>query len=393
MEVTTSSSLNLNCEVDDWTGEGLYVGVQRCGFFLYSCKDIPKDFVVPDSPYYFYSIKDGYGDTVYSDKDDMSGDFKSMKYVKAFSTNKQKQMSVNRGGRYKVHVAIAPDLYEYTSEVDIRDEACARVTNTTAKVGNLLCPQLRITSGYPYDADALSGEKSLEWSVSPDGRPDDILLKESETFKFDTSKPLLAAVDTLDLPIDGLEPGKYIYTVKSDFAPACRTFEAVVSDTLRAEISFDKELYKLGTDAEAKLKIDMNFGYPYIAKDETSGVPTIVVSTTLLEESVATTFSDAAWAEAPLNYMAELSVALDKITEDTIAQYGGTVPFNLTVSFNGETQYTTTLELKIDGSEGVGSIVNDDQSHSTEYYNTMGVKVDGSYRGVVITGDGRKLIK
>jgi hypothetical protein len=392
-KVVTSSAYNGD-DQEEWDGEGYHVGQQLCSFTVYNCKEINKSATVPEKSAFKFSILDADGETVDSGESDMSNIFKSIKYAKNISMLKQIQFGVMRGGRYKMVAEITPDLLSYANEVDVKDEACARVKNTSSKVGNGLCPEICLTSGYPYDAASISGEMTLDWSVSPDGQPDKVIASDTEILALTSEKPTLAAVDTLYLYVPDLEPGKYIYTMRSDFEGANRTFEASVIDTLRAELSIDKDKYTLGTDKEVKLKIDMNYGYPYIAADSETGTSTITIVTTLAGETASAEISDQSWASSTVNCTANIAVPLDKVTNELVEQNKDGVPLSLYIVFNSETQYQATIYLPIEAvSGGVNRIAADEKSEQELYYNVLGVPVDKSYRGVKISKAGSKIVK
>lgn len=394
LQIKTSMSANAD-SLSDWTGEGYHAGIQLCGFTLYNCSDINKDVTLPDSAKFTFAIADSYGNSVDSVDLDMTSAFKKLKFTNKFSQSIQTQVGVYCGGRYKASAKLSPDFFSYETEIDLIDEACTRVSNNSVKVGGVLCPIIYITSGYPYDVEAVAGEHSLQWSVTPDDNPNKILANDTETFNLSNDKPLLAATDTLDLPVPELEPGKYIYTISSDFAGANRTFEATVIDTLKTELSLDKELYTVGVDKEAKLKIDMSYGYPYIATDSDTGTSTLRVVTTLLDDSNSVEYSDKSWATSTVQCTADIAVPLDKVTSDVVKQYEGKVPLNLSVVFNSETQYQATVLLNIEAeSTGVRNItIGNDANQQIQYYNVFGMPVDDSYHGIVISNDGRKLLK
>jgi hypothetical protein len=378
----------------DWTGEGYHSGVQTAALVFYACKTVPKDFVIPDNPTYNCTIVDAYGDTVETIKESLKTKFTLMKVSNKYSSTMASGIGVSRGGAYKLLLNFSPDMFAFEHEMILKDEACARVSNTKAKVGDMLCPVVEVTSGYPYDVDAIAGNKAVKWSVSQDGQADKIIEEEEDTIYFDTTKPLLAAVDTLLMPVLDQQPGKYIFTMTSaDFAPLNRTFEAIVSDTLRADVTLDKQLYRLDTDTVAKLKVAMNFGYPYIEAAEEGGLPTITVSTEMLDQAKYTKFSDAAWATTTLDYTAEVEVPLTAIANDDVKDNDGEIPLTIKVEFNGETQYQALIGIAVEGSAGVEAVDVDAAMKPVEYYNTQGVKVDKSYRGIVVTNDGRKILR
>ncbi len=379
-----------------WTGEGFHAGIQSCTFTLYNIKEIPSQFEVPENPTVFCIIKDAYGNEVYSSEKNIASEFNKMKLMKNYSSTSSISVAVPRGGEYQLILDISPDLFSYEEDLLIKDEAGARVTNTKTKVNLDLCPVVTITSGYPYDLETVKGEKTLHWTVSPANDPTKIVADQTETFELDAEKPKLAAVVELPLAVEEeLEPGEYIYTLTSDFAPACRTFKAYVYDVPDVEVSLNKTEYKAGEDTEATLKVVMKYGYPYIQVDAGTEKNSVFMTIKLLEESKTAEYSDPAWADSEVLCTAELTVSLDAITDEIVNQYKGEVPMTLLIAFNGESQYESTLIIPFaSDSSGIEDISVDKSSNEKiKYFNIFGVEVDDSYRGIVISSVGHKSIR
>lgn len=379
-----------------WTGEGFHAGIQSCTFTLYNIKEIPSQFEVPENPTVYCIIKDAYGNEVYSSEKNIANEFNKMKLMKNYSSTTSISVGVSRGGEYQLSMSISPDLFSYEQDLLIKDEAGARVTNTKTKVNLDLCPVVSITSGYPYDPETVKGEKTLHWTVSPANDPTKIIADQTETFELDAEKPKLAAVVELPLAVEEeLEPGEYIYTLTSDFAPACRTFKAYVYDVPDVEVALNKTEYKAGEDTEATLKVTMSYGYPYISVDASTEKNSVFMTTKLLEESKTSEYSDPAWADSEVHCTADIAVSLSAVTDDVVNQYKGEVPLSLLINFNGERQYESTVIIPFAyDSAGIKDInVDNSDNAKIKYFNIFGVEVDDSYRGIVISSDGHKIIR
>lgn len=92
---------------------------------------------------------------------------------------------------------------------------------------------------------------------------------------------------------------------------------------------------------------------------------------------------------------ATLKVPLDKVTADIVKEDDGKVPLEVTVNFNGRQAYQTQLELpfETDGTGIDGITADDGCKPDVRYYNVFGLEVNSSYRGIVITSDGHKIIR
>ncbi len=351
---------------------------------------------MPENPTVYCIIKDAYGNEVYSSEKNIASEFNKMKLMKNYSSTSSISVAVPRGGEYKLSLSISPDLFSYEQELLIKDEAGARVTNTKTKVNLDLCPVVSITSGYPYDPETVKGEKTLHWTVTPANEPTKIIVDQTETFELDADKPKLAAVAELALAVDDeLEPGEYIYSLTSDFAPACRTFKAYVYDIPHVEVSLNKTEYKAGEDTEATLKVVMNYGYPYIQVDASTEKNSVFMTTKLLEESKTIEYNDPAWADSEVHCTADITVSLATVIDEIVNQYKGEVPMTLLIAFNGESQYESTVIIPFTSdSSGIDDISVDKSGNAKiKYFNIFGVEVDDSYRGIVISTDGHKTIR
>ena len=228
LDFSTTFLLN-DGEVTEWNGEGFHTGIQQVSLSIYNCKEIPKTFNIPDSPTIHFSITDGYGEEVESVEKDLTSVFNRIKFIHGDFLNKvSQQIAVMRGGVYTMKASITPDLFSYEVVAQIKEEAGVYVTNTKTVVDSILAPVVKITSGFPYHPEKVAGEKTLKWTVARADDPTKILDEDTESFELDASKILLAAEYVLELPVSGLQPGEYIYSLTSDYAPACMTFKAYV---------------------------------------------------------------------------------------------------------------------------------------------------------------------
>ena len=374
-----------------WDEPGFHTGIQKGSLTLFSIKEIPEKFEAPESPNTFIRFIDAYGNLTSSHEMDISDDFTTMGFVENWASSCSAGCTVNRGGQYTVEFGLAPNLFKYEQQVIIQDEACARVYDTFFKKGEQMTSTLNITGGYPFNPSSLTGEHSLVWTLASADSPEHILAKGNETFSLETEQDLMAPLATIKLEYGSLEPGKYLCSVSSDFAPASRTFDVEVYDVLQTDISMDKDLYVIGTDSEVNLQIAIKYGYPHISLNSDTGKHTIIVKAELCGEEYVFDFSDERWSNSDVDYTADITVPLNGITNDIANEYDFKLPLGIKVVFNGATQFENTVEIPIADTSGIESI-NADSGTMPEYYNVFGQKVDYSYRGIVITSDGRKIL-
>ncbi len=395
LSVTTTRVIEYQ-HLKDWDGEGLHTGLQNFTMTIFNCTAIPDDYVAPANPAFTYEIKDLNGNIVRQDTDNLTSFFKQPQ----FSANVKKDIiagfAVVRGGRYKLTAEITPGLFSYETELTFPSEPDMIIELWEESKGTALTPELTLTSGYPYEAADFAGVKHLHWTLTEANDPQTIIAEKDEEFELKSDSPSLAAIATLKLEFgDKLKPGKYACKVTSaDFAPANYTFEAIVNDVLLPQISLDKTIYRVPEDKEAVVTVDMSYGYPYVGRPE-SGEPTVTVSAKLYDDVTTEEYKDEAWAEGEMHCTATLKVPLDKVTADIVKEDDGKVPLEVTVNFNGRQAYQTQLELpfETDGTGIDGITADDGCKPDVRYYNVFGLEVNSSYRGIVITSDGHKIIR
>lgn len=378
-----------------WTGKDMHTGIQVFSLIFRNGKEIPRDFTSPEKPTFVFSILDPEGNEVGSTTKDISSDFRKLKYTTKFTANYSSSLCVNRGGQYKVAAGISPELFSYEKDMILNEEAGAQVSDYISRADSILCPKVTITSGYPYDPMSVAGKHSLRWAASKQDEPEVMIADNTIPFELTSGTPLLAAVAELTLEVPDLEPGEYIFTLSSDYTPANRSFKARVNDYLRVEASFNKTLYKSVEDKNAILKMDMNYGFPYIKVSSSTNKPTIYVTTDLQGESTTTEFSNDAWADAPIHYTADVVIPLQSVTQEIVESYEGKVPLTVSVAFNNDLQYKAIMIIPFEyNSSGIENVTSDSSlSKDVRFFNLMGLEVDENYKGFVITSDGHKLIR
>lgn len=385
-------------EFIDWQGEGLHAGVELFRLTIFNCKEIPEDIDIPESALMVVEISDMNGNVVVRRETDLTSEFRQLMFADSFSSAPSTNFTVIRGGEYKLKAEITPNLYSYETTLTLPDKPGMQISNDPTYVNASLQAKLTLSSGYPYEPADFAGPKHLHWTLAPVNVPDNVIVEKDETFELKSDLPTLAAQSVLYIDAgDELQPGQYTFTLTSDdFAPANYRFSASVNDTFMPEITLDKSIYTAGESAEAVVTADMHYRYPYVGSKNGYAEPTITVSATLLEDVTTENYSDAAWADSDMNCTATLKIPLDKVSADVVKKYDdGKIPLDFVIRFNGAQMYADTLEIPFatDGA-GIDDITPDvTTSRKVRYFNNLGVEVDDSYKGVVITSDGRKIIR
>lgn len=382
-------------QIKAWDSEGLHAGFETFSLQLFNCKGIPENITVPENTLLVCEIRDMNGNIVGNNDTDMSHVFDKLKFVETVLDGPGIGMNIYRGGKYKLTAMITPGLFSYETDVIFQDEPGIQIFNTSSKTDEPICPSLTITSGYPYVPEQFVGEKHLHWQLTSIKSPSEVIVEKDEVFELKSETPTLAAVAKFNLAVEGLEPGEYLYTITSDYEPANYTFKAIVNDVLKPEISLDKSIYKFGENKEAIVSVDMNYGYPYVGVSSSFDKPTITVNADLLGEKTSVSYSDETWADSDMHCMADVKIPLEKVTEETIKENGGKIPLVMSVLFNGTERFRTTISLPFEfDSSSIWEINADNLDKSkVRYFNILGVEVDESYKGLVISSDGHKIIR
>lgn len=383
-------------EIEEWNGEGFHAGIQLLHFTLFNCKDIPKDIEVPKKVILTCVVKDQNGNEVARAEGDMTKDFNKLKFLKKLTTYANVFTGVIRGGKYTFTAEISDGLFSYQTDLELPDEPSIQIFGKTTTIDDPLCPEIIITSGYPYSPSDYSGEKQLHWQMASVNSPEEVIAQNDETFELLSETPTLAAVDTLYLEVKDIEPGEYQYTLTSDYAPANYSFMAKVCDVLKPVISFNKTSYVVGQSEEAEIKVEMSYRYPYVGKPaSSSGKPTVEVIATLMDQATSVSYSDETWANSDMHCDAELKVPLGNVTEEIVKANEGKVPLQILIKFNGNSEFDETVYIPFDYvSSGITNINTDNSGqYAIKYFNIFGVEVNDDYHGIVITSDGRKIIR
>lgn len=377
----------------NWNGEGLHTGIERIELTVFNHSEIDHTVPQPENPMLISELFDTSGRAVVSDTTNTASIFKKFRFSKNLAVSTSCGFTILRGGEYGLKVEMTPGLFNRQETIVYADEPGMHQLTPNCDVDSIAPPLLYITSGYPYDYASFSGKKTLHWTVALDNEPENVLREGDAAFELLTDLPTLAAVDSVFLDEEIDKPGKYRYTVTSDFAPANGVFTFKISDVLDPEVTMDKTVYTAGQSSEATVTVNLSYGYPYVGKDSSYGEPTVEVCAEIMGQETTVKYSDEAWADSDMHCTAQLKVPLDKVTDAVVKEYEGKVPMKLTIKFNGQARLECNELIPFDADASVGTIVGDRDKGPVKYFNALGIEVDESYRGFVITSDGRKVVR
>lgn len=354
------------------------------------------------------------------DKNDQISDFS--KFIRRLHENSDDadagvasydwQYSIFRGGEYKMEAeSPAINIHKDTAMVIYDVPNLQMFGNTTCNVGkeSSLYTTYRFNTGYPYSQDTLKAEENLHlklYRVTKDGN---VLIDEkNETFTLlDKEKPLLAGVYEYTYKPQVEELGAYLLEMQSSWNNLQKFTRFDINDTLRAEVTLDKEMYQKAIDKKAILNVKMDYDYPYVQKEKENEKPTIRVHYNLLgiKDNQRVSFlkdslliQDDALASEHINLEKDIELSLDEaLATYAVQSEKDTLDLDVDIFFNGLTRFAKTLPLVVKnnstGLNQVSAALATDGK--TEYFNAQGQPVanPNAERGIIIKRRGGKVVK
>lgn len=302
-----------------------------------------------------------------------------------FNTN----FPMSRGGMYKLYVNNPTFGIKVDTALVFHAEPSFRASGVQmCCVGHdeMLYMKYVFSTGYPYDQDTLRAEELMQLKMYRNIKEGKQLMGErTDTFTLlDRERPLLAGEYSSVIHPQLTECGSYdleMHTTWNDIVDV-KHFE--VYDTLRADVALDKEAYQLRVDKKAILNVKMDYGYPYVQKEERDDKPTISVwydlsgvkddkTVSYLKDTLL--IADDTLAINHVNLERNIEIPLGEAFADYTAKAEkDTLCLDVCIFFNGSTQYSKTLPMVIQntptGLKLVPAGATDDGK--AEYFNIQG---------------------
>lgn len=322
-------------------------------FMKLSAKNAPA-FEMPESPTMTYMLVDAYNDSTIFLNQDMTTFLTKCKYSRVNSTVWNTEY-IGRGGHYTACIELPFADYKYTNEFDITDDPSIKYRyEKRTSVGTPFVFTSYYNTGYPYDINSLTGEewaKYTIYSLKDSNNPIEIASGKKQLALKDTSKPLLAVVDSLTGQADNLPIGKYLLKLESDWNDMNRELNFEVTDTLRATIGIDKSEYS--TDESISIDATLDYGFPYIDVVEATKKPTVFFSYEL-ENAEGTimllrndTIANEAYANGLHNESLRLSLPLSSCNTENLSDGDNECQLTVKVIFNTAIQFNKVFPLTI----------------------------------------------
>ena len=299
-----------------------------------------------------------------------------------------KMFPLKRGGEY-----VFWTFYDFLDidrhdTLTVYDEPSLRVDGRfVIKTGDDFMIQSDYNTGYPYDINSLTGEEYADLTIFK--MENDSTGREAFKHRFplhlkDVEHPLLAGIDSIMLRIEKPEIGPYLLRFETNWeAVPSRDIPLSVNDTLRANVTLDKQTYDLTTDKQAHLTLKMDYRYPHVQAVEPDSVPTIRVTATLLKDKVATDslMTDTLYivsdtlATKDLNYAGQWDLDLTKIDASQLTDGESTYQLKINITFNNEQQYETFIPVELRTATGI-SILPATRTDDEATYTLSGIRMN-----------------
>lgn len=381
-----------------YTGTGYHTGV--LAFIVQLAADsIPNDYVSPQSSFLTSSMGDVYCNTVKRDKQDMEDFFGDLEYVKSATNSWSSSFSLHRGGRYVLTSNIDVLAFSYRDTIDVLDEPSLQVLGYPVKTGSDLDMTGYYNTGYPYDPSSYTDReygKYTVYFVVNDSTVQKIASDQKILTMKDSSKPLLAGLDSVQIHLDKPKVGLYKVVFESDWKYGNKTSYIAVEDTLRATAKLDKDDYVLGVDSASNLHLTIDYMYPHIHATKKDSIPTILVITRLLDRDDSLIIRDDSLATKDLLYATDIAIPFSGVTDSVLMAHNDTLNLLVEVIFDDAIRYSKVLPCVIKHhTVGIHGIAAENSVQALDIYSVYGVRCR-QHRHLLSPGiyviDGKKIV-
>lgn len=329
-----------------WDGNGYHAGVFTTMFTAYA-EQVPEDYIETDSMNFHVRMSDIYNlSTIESSKE--FEDF----YPGSFENSESCSLSFsqNRGGTYIYAFDIDKMSIHVLDTIVVVDEPSIYSPDLgSLNVGEDLDATFYLTTGYPFDMDALTGNEYVTYkiySVVNDSTKIETGNEGSKSLRLkDEAHPLLAGLDSISVEMFEPAPGKYCIQYESNWSTANIAFDFDVNDTISVSTKLDKDVYTYDTDKTAKLSVHASYGYPFIPVTKEYPIPTVTIATKIMDTADSLVIANDTLATKALNYDGTLDIDLSKVTSEYLTENKDSVALTLDVLFNGKSMYNKSIPI------------------------------------------------
>ncbi len=331
--IITTTVYDKDLNVHTYEGDEIVAGVIQTSVHLHADNKHHVDIIPPADFTIHSSFTDVYGRVVMNtvDKKRLEEAFATLQFVTSYNANTHIASRVMRGGKYIYKNYIPAFNYCYEQFFEVKDNPSVYVVANKVKAGQDFKVKAYFNTGYPYNPSDFNKDMKATlrlYALGKDSEDNDteteLVMAQKPLQLYRPDEPDVAAIDILQLNLCDVQPGEYLAKLSSDCTLDGANRDDIyinVCDTLRASARLLKPTFDASVDKVFKVHLKMNYGYPYIQKQENA---------------------DDKYGTQGLDWEGDIDFTELKYQENTPLERTN-LEAQVRVEFNGETQYTATL--------------------------------------------------
>ena len=332
--IITTTVYDKDLNVHTYEGDEIVAGVIQTSVHLHADNKHHVDIIPPADFTIHSSFTDVYGRVVMNtvDKKRLEEAFATLQFVTSYNANTHIASRVMRGGKYIYKNYIPAFNYCYEQSFEVKDNPSVYVVANKVKAGQDFKVKAYFNTGYPYNPSDFNKDMKATlrlYALGKDSEGNDteteLVMAQKPLQLYRPDEPDVAAIDILQLNLCDVQPGEYLAKLSSDCTLDGANRDDIyinVCDTLRASARLLKPTFDASVDKVFKVHLKMNYGYPYIQKQEND--------------------ADDKYGTQGLDWEGDIDFTELKYQENTPLERTN-LEAQVRVEFNGETQYTATL--------------------------------------------------
>ena len=333
--IITTTVYDKDLNVHTYEGDEIVAGVIQTSVHLHADNKHHVDIIPPADFTIHSSFTDVYGRVVMNtvDKKRLEEAFATLQFVTSYNANTHIASRVMRGGKYIYKNYIPAFNYCYEQFFEVKDNPSVYVVANKVKAGQDFKVKAYFNTGYPYNPSDFNKDMKATlrlYALGKDSEDNDteteLVMAQKPLQLYRPDEPDVAAIDILQLNLCDVQPGEYLAKLSSDCTLDGANRDDIyinVCDTLRASARLLKPTFDASVDKVFKVHLKMNYGYPYIQKQENDD-------------------ADDKYGTQGLDWEGDIDFTELKYQENTPLERTN-LEAQVRVEFNGETQYTATL--------------------------------------------------
>ena len=278
--IITTTVYDKDLNVHTYEGDEIVAGVIQTSVHLHADNKHHVDIIPPADFTIHSSFTDVYGRVVMNtvDKKRLEEAFATLQFVTSYNANTHIASRVMRGGKYIYKNYIPAFNYCYEQFFEVKDNPSVYVVANKVKAGQDFKVKAYFNTGYPYNPSDFNKDMKATlrlYALGKDSEGNDteteLVMAQKPLQLYRPDEPDVAAIDILQLNLCDVQPGEYLAKLSSDCTLDGANRDDIyinVCDTLRASARLLKPTFDASVDKVFKVHLKMNYGYPYIQKQE-----------------------------------------------------------------------------------------------------------------------------